>query len=137
MMENLGKQHPIETLTSAVDGSRIPALGRMVWEVHVEESLKRYIVGLVHATRNHRELELGASPRSTLSLYRGAQAKAAVQGRDYVQPDDIQDLVPYVLPHRCIMKADSALRGRTAEQVVDDILDSLPLDLEIPDETPG
>ena len=134
MMENLGKQHPIETLTSTVDGSRLPELSRKVWEVHVEESLKRYIVGLVHATRIHGELELGASPRSTLSLYRGAQAKAAVQGRDHVQPDDIQDLIPHVLPHRCIMKADSALRGRTAEQVVSEILDSTPLDLEMPDE---
>ncbi len=132
MMENLGKQHPIEMLTSAVDGSRLPALSRKVWEVHVEASLKRYIVGLVHATRSHRELELGASPRSTLSLYRGAQAKAAVQGRDHVQPDDVQNLIPYVLPHRCIMKADSALRGRTAEQVVQEILDSTPLDLELP-----
>ncbi len=132
MMENLGKQHPIETLHSAVDGSRLPELSRMVWEVHVEESLKRYIVGLVHATRRHGELELGASPRSTLSLYRGAQAKAAVQGRDHVQPDDIQELAPYVLPHRCIMKADSALRGRTAEQVVGEILDATPLDLELP-----
>ena len=134
MMENLGKQHPIETLTSAVEGSRLPELSQTVWEVHVEESLKRYIVGLVHATRNHAELELGASPRSTLALYRGAQAKAAVQGRDHVQPDDIQDLIPYILPHRCIMKADSALRGRTPEQVVSEILDSTPLDLELPDE---
>ena len=133
MMENLGKQHPIETLTSAVDGASLPELSRKVWDVHVEESLKRYIVGLVHATRSHRELELGASPRSTLSLYRGAQAKAAVQGQDHVQPDDIQDLVPFVLPHRCIMKADSALRGRTAEQVVSEILESTPLDLELPD----
>ena len=134
MMENLGRQHPIETLTSAVDGSRLPALSRTVWAVHVEDSLKRYIVGLVQATRQHGELELGASPRSTLALYRGAQAKAAVRGRDHVQPDDIQELIPYVLPHRCIMKADSALRGRTTEQVVGEILDATPLDLELPDE---
>ncbi len=133
MMGNLGKAHPIESLTSAVDGSVLPELSRAVWEVHVEDSLRRYIVSLVHATRDHGELELGASPRSTLALYRGAQAKAAVQGRDHVQPDDIQELVPFALPHRCIMKADSALRGRTAEQVVGDILDATPLDLELPD----
>lgn len=137
MMENLGRQHPIETLTSAVDGSQLPALSRTVWAVHVEDSLKRYIVGLVQATRQHGELELGASPRSTLALYRGAQAKAAVQGRDHVQPDDIQALLPYVLPHRCIMKADSALRGRTTEQVVGEILDATPLDLELPDAAPA
>ncbi len=132
MMENLGRQHPIETLTSSMDGAHLSALSRMVWEVHVEDSLKRYIVSLVHATRTHGELELGASPRSTLALYRGAQAKAAVQGRDHAQPDDIQELIPYILPHRCIMKADSALRGRTAEQVISEILDSTPLDLELP-----
>ncbi len=134
MMENLGKQHPIETLTSAVAGSRLPDLSRTVWEVHVEDSLKRYIVGLVHATRKHGELELGASPRSTLALYRGAQAKAAVEGRDHVQPDDIQALISYILPHRCIMKADSALRGRTTGQVVSEILEATPLDLELPPE---
>ena len=133
MMGNLGKEHPIETLTSSVDGSGLPDLSREVWEVHVEDSLKRYIVSLVQATREHGELELGASPRSTLALYRGAQAKAAAQGRDHVQPDDIQDLVPYALPHRCIVKADSALRGRTAEMVVAEILDATPLDLELPD----
>ena len=133
MMENLGKAHPIDSLTSSVDGSTLPELSRDVWEVHVEDSLRHYIVNLVQATRTHGELELGASPRSTLALYRGAQAKAAVQGRDHVQPDDIQDLVPYALPHRCIVKADSALRGRTAEQVVTAILEATPLDLELPD----
>lgn len=133
MMENLGRQHPIETLTSTVEGSHLPNLSRMVWDVHVEDSLKRYMVGLVHATRSHGELELGASPRSTLSLYRGSQARAALRGRDHVQPDDIQELVPFILPHRVIMKADSALRGRTSGQVVSEILDSTPLDLELPD----
>ena len=72
---------------------------------------------------------MGASPRGSLALYRGAQARAAVQGRDYVLPDDVQALVPIALPHRCIVRPDSALRGRTAEAILAEILAETPLDL--------
>ncbi len=133
MMENLGGQHPIENLESAVEGEVIPKLAQDVWKVHVEDSLKTYIVNLVNATRNHGDLALGASPRSTLALYRGAQARAAIQGRDYAIPDDIQKLAPFALPHRCIMRAQSALRGRTTEQTIAEILSTTTLELEVAD----
>jgi len=98
--------------------------------VHVEESLRTYIVNLIQATRTHPDLALGASPRGSLALYRGAQARAAVLGRNYVLPDDIQALAPLALPHRCIVKPESALRGRSAEQIIAELVESVALDLE-------
>jgi MoxR-like ATPase len=91
--------------------------------------VREYIVALVQATRAHGQLALGASPRGALALYRGAQARAALRGRDYALPDDVQALAPLALPHRCIVKPDAALRGRTAEQIIAELLDSVPLNL--------
>ena len=129
MLRNLGGRHPIESLQAQIVGSTIPALSEQIWGVHVDESLRSYIVRLIMATRNHAELALGASPRGTLALFRSAQARAAIHGRDYVTPDDIQTLAPLVLPHRCIIKPESALRGRTAEKVVGEVIEQTVLDL--------
>jgi len=129
MLLNLGGRHPIETLDSQVDGGQIPHLAELVWQVHVDDTLRNYIVALIQATRGHSELAMGASPRGTLALYRGAQARAAIQGRDYVLPDDIQALVPLALPHRCIVRPESQLRGRTADTIIAEILEQTPLDL--------
>lgn len=129
MLLNLGGRHPIETLTAQIDGATIPPLSEQVWQVHVDESLRHYIVALIQATRNHSELALGASPRGTLALYRGAQARAAVKGRNFVEPDDIQALAPLTLPHRCIVRPESLLRGRTAEAIIGEIIANTPLDL--------
>ena len=95
----------------------------------MDDSLRNYIVALIHATRKHPDLAVGASPRGALALYRGAQARAALLGRDYVLPDDVQALAPLALPHRCMVNPESALRGRTAPQIVADILEQTPLDL--------
>ncbi len=129
MLLNLGGRHPIETLESQIDGAAIPALAEQVWQVHVDDTLRNYIVALIQGTRGHGELALGASPRGTLALYRSAQARAAINGRDHVLPDDIQTLVPMTLPHRCIVKPESLLRGRTAEAIVAEVLEQTPLDL--------
>jgi MoxR-like ATPase len=95
----------------------------------VDETLRGYIVSLVQATRTHADLALGASPRGSLTLYRGSQARAAIHGRDYVLPDDIQLLAPLALPHRCIVRPESALRGRTSEAIIAEIVENTPLDL--------
>jgi MoxR-like ATPase len=129
MLLNLGGRHPIETLEQQIAGDTIPQLAEQVWQVHVDESLRRYIIALIQATRTHSELALGASPRGTLALYRSAQARAAVKGRDYVEPDDIQALAPLVLPHRCIVRPESQLRGRTAEAIITELIANTPLDL--------
>ena len=129
MLVNLGGVHPIEALGPVAQAAQVVSLSDSVWQVRVDASLRRYIVALVQATRSHGDLALGASPRGSLALYRSAQARAAVRGRDYVLPDDIQALVEATLAHRCILKPESALRGRTASAVVADILAATPLDL--------
>ena len=129
MLQNLGGRHPIESLGAATDGMSVPELAEQVWAIRVDDTVRNYIVTLIQATRAHSELALGASPRGSLALYRGAQARAAIAGRDYVLPDDVQALAPLALPHRCIVQPESALRGRTAEAIVAEILEATPLDL--------
>ena len=91
-------------------------------QVYVDPVLRTYIVRLVQATRQHDDVELGASPRATIGLYRCCQAVAAIQGRDYVGPDDVKLLAPYTLPHRIILKSQARLRERSSEDVVSDVL---------------
>ncbi|MCB0091440.1 MAG: MoxR family ATPase [Caldilineaceae bacterium] len=129
MLLNLRQRHPIENLESIVDASTAPQLAEQIWQVRVDDSLRNYIVALVQATRKHDELALGVSPRGSLALYRSAQARAAIQGRDYVLPDDVQAMAPLVMPHRCIVRPESALRNRTSEAIVGEILEKTPLDL--------
>ena len=129
MLINLGHQHPIENLKAVVDGHNLPEMAEQIWQVKVADSIRHYIVGLVQATRGHADLALGASPRGSLALYRGSQARAALRGRDYALPDDVQALAPLALPHRCIVRSDAALRGRTAEQVIAELLEETALDL--------
>ena len=94
----------------------------MVQQVYVDPVLSKYIVQLVQATRRHSDVELGASPRATMGLYRCSQAIAAIQGREFVGPDDIKLLAPHALPHRMMLKAQARLRERSAEDVVADVL---------------
>jgi MoxR-like ATPase len=129
MLLNLGGQHPIETLQPVVDGRALPALSRDIWNVHVDDTVRAYIVSLVFATRRHNDLILGASPRGSQALYRGAQALAALSGRDYVLPDDVKRLAQPILGHRCLLHPESALRGVTVSQILDGILQQAPLTL--------
>ncbi len=114
--------HPIDGLTKAVDGKRLPELQRQVRQVHVVESLRRYILNLIHATREHPGLALGASPRGSLALFHTAQARAALQGRDFVIPDDVKAVATACLAHRLMVSPESALNGLTARGIVGDLL---------------
>ena len=129
MLLNLGREHPIIDLTQVVDGQRLPELARQVWDVHVDETVREYIVRLTQATRDHHDLANGASPRGTLALYRACQAYAAVQGRDYVLPDDVKLLTPSILAHRVLVHPESSLRGVSAEATIDKLLESTELKL--------
>ena len=129
MLLALGGRHPIEGLAPVANGSEIPRLAEAIWDVRVDDSVRKYIVALIQATRTHPDLVLGASPRGSLALYRAAQARAAVDGRTFVLPDDVQAVVPLALPHRCIVRPESALRGRTAEKIIAALLEETPLDL--------
>jgi MoxR-like ATPase len=123
------KQHPIETVSQVVDGSQLLQLHDVVGDVHVDDSLERYILAIVRATRSHADVALGASPRGSLALYKTAQAMAALRGRDYVVPDDIKTLAPVTLTHRLILKPESELRGRTAAAILAEILEQTALNI--------
>ncbi|HEY3229932.1 MAG TPA: MoxR family ATPase [Roseiflexaceae bacterium] len=129
MLRALEGAHPIETIGQIVEGARLPELQVAIWGVHIEDSLRDYIIRLANTTRSHPDLALGASPRATFALFRAAQAFAALAGRDYVLPDDIKTLVPSVWRHRLLVRPESALRGRTATAVLDAILAETVLDL--------
>jgi MoxR-like ATPase len=129
ILRNLRKRHPIETIGQVVDGTELLNLHDAVTDVHVDESLERYILDIVQSTRSHRDVALGASPRGSLALYKTSQALAALRGRDYVIPDDIKALVPLTLAHRLIIKPESQLRGRTAEGILGEILEQTELDI--------
>ncbi len=129
MLRNLRQQHPIETITQVVEGAELLALTQTISDIHVDETLERYILAIIRATRAHSDVALGASPRGSLALYKTGQALAALRGRDYVIPDDIKTLTPLTLAHRLIIKPESALRGRTALYILGEILEQVTLDL--------
>jgi MoxR-like ATPase len=129
MLRNLQHQHPIESVAQVVDGMRLPELARQIWDVHVDDSVADYIARLVQATRRHPDLMLGASPRGSLALFKGAQALAAIRGRDYVKPDDVKELARPALAHRLILKPESSLRGRSALDVLEEVLQSTGIEL--------
>jgi MoxR-like ATPase len=129
LLLHLRRQHPIDALQPISDGAQILPLAEQVWDIHVDDTLRDYIVRLVQATRQHPDLMLGASPRGSLALYKTGQALAALRGRAFVLPDDVKLLAPLALAHRCIVRPESALRGRTAASVVQEILAGTPLDI--------
>ena len=122
--------NPLLELEAVVTGEEMLRLGHLVPQVHCEASVRRYVVQLVQATRRHAAYELGASPRGSLNLFKGARALAAIRGRDYVLPDDVKFLAPCVLAHRAILSSQSRLRGRDPEGVLQEVLDSVPVPVE-------
>jgi MoxR-like ATPase len=129
LLTHLQREHPINQLKPVVDGSELLEFQKLVWEVHVDDTLREYIIRIVEATRSHADLALGASPRASLAVFKTAQALAYLRGRDHVLPDDIKYLVPYTLVHRLIVNPEAELRGRTARVIVDNLLSEIPLEL--------
>lgn len=126
---NLQREHPIERIGQVVDGRRLLDLQKLVWEAHVDDTVREYIVRLVQSSRKHPDLALGASPRGSLALFKTSQALAALRGRDYVLPDDVKEMAPLTLPHRFIVRPESILRGRSAESILAELLESVELEI--------
>ena len=122
MLTRFQTADPLNDLAAVVGASDITELQETVRQVHLDPVLRNYLVQLVQATRTHADVELGASPRATLGLYRCSQALAAIRGRDYVTPDDLKTLAPLALSHRMILRSQARLRERTPESVIDEIL---------------
>lgn len=127
MLDTHGEASPLDGVQPVAHAHDVVKLIDAVRGVHVAESVRRYAVDLVGATRTHPDLRLGASPRATLHLLRAAKAAAALGGRAYTLPDDVQALAVPVLAHRLLPTAQAQLNRRTAEQVVADILQRTPV----------
>lgn len=118
--------HPVVDLRSCTDPATIVALQQASVEIHVERDVARYIMDLVEATRHRQEVRIGVSPRGTLALYKTAQALAAVRGRDYVIPEDVKELVRPVFAKRLILSTDALIKGRSVDETLDEVLDTVP-----------
>jgi MoxR-like ATPase len=123
-------ENPLDSLEPVVPAEELVRLRALVPRIHCEPSVRRYVIAIVQATRRHPALELGASPRASLALFRAARALAAIRGRDYVLPDDIKKLAPVLLPHRLILSSQTRLRGRDAAAVLDEVLAEVPAPVE-------
>lgn len=127
MLDMLEHVHPLDKLTAVITAGELAACQRAVREVHVDEKVRRYLMQLVHETREHEDIALGASPRASLALFRAGQAMAAVLGRNFVLPDDVKRVAPAILTHRLIVRPESRLRNVTAGAVVEEILGQIPV----------
>ena len=122
MLTRLQKGHPIDDLKPVVSAEDVIACQDAIREIHVDEKVKRYVLEIVHASREHEDILLGGSPRASIALFRTAQALAAVNGRDFALPDDVKKMAQPVLAHRLILKPESRLRKRTPPLVVADLV---------------
>ena len=127
MMERLQLGHPIEELSAVISTEDVLKCQETVRNVHVDERVRNYIVQIIRATRDHDAVILGGSPRASLALFRAAQAYAAINGFDYVLPDDIKHIAPTVLSHRLILRPESRLRKITTSAIVTEILREIPV----------
>jgi MoxR-like ATPase len=117
--------HPIHSLTSITNQIEIKTASEQVKLIHVSPAVERYIVFLVRATRNHESVYLGASPRGSIGLYKAGQALAAIQGREFVIPDDIKKVAEPILGHRIVIKPSAKLHNHTPVQIIKEIIDSV------------
>jgi MoxR-like ATPase len=120
-------EEPVDDLAPVVGAKQLAAVTETVRGVRVADDVERYLLALVRATRTHPDVRLGASPRSAVALHRCAQAWAALDGRDFVLPDDVRALVRPVLAHRLVLDLDRELRGATRNDVLDQVLDGTPV----------
>ena len=121
---------PLETLEPVVSGEQMQQVIPICRQVFVHELIEKYIVALTRASRETDDFALGASPRGTMALYRASQALAAIRGRDYVLPDDVQYTSPFVLLHRLIPSAQTRLRGRSIKTLFEQLVSEVPVPVE-------
>ncbi len=118
---------PATPLPATVD---LAELRRMVDAVRVEQPVRRYIVALARATREHEDLQVGASPRAVEHMGDAVRARAFLEGREYVLPDDVKALARPVLTHRLVLTTDARIRDRRAEEILDEVLEQVPVPVE-------
>ncbi len=130
MLTRFERTDPLDTLNSVVGSEEIIAMQQEARLVRVEASVRQYVVNVCRATRLHDDILLGASPRATLALYRTCQARAALNGREFVIPDDVKQMAPHVLTHRLVVNPQTRLRGRLPEDVVREVVKTVAVPVE-------
>jgi MoxR-like ATPase len=115
----------IETVSAVLSAERVGALRERVRGIHVEEKLIHFITTIVGATRNHKSIYLGASPRASIGILNGSKAIAAMRGRDFITPEDIVYIAPAVLRHRLVLTPEKEMEGASADDVIDEIIRSI------------
>lgn len=130
MIDRYIMSDPLEELQPVVTMEEIEYVQSNYNQVHVSEDIKKYILEIMAATRNHIEVELGCSPRATLNLIKGGKALAAVSGRTYVIPEDIKELAVPILAHRLVLKSEMGLEDNRANEIIDEILNTVEAPLE-------
>lgn len=121
----LGNVKPLDMITPALDGGQINALRQQIKSQIIDEKLLQFIGKLIHQTRNHKSIYLGASPRASLSIMNASKAVAAMQGRDFVTPEDILEVATPVLRHRIILSPDKEMEGITEDDVIKQIIQGM------------
>jgi MoxR-like ATPase len=127
MLERFRGKDPLETLQAVSDADTLFKMQELVHHVHMEPEINKYIVSLVRKTRSHPHVALGGSPRSTLSLYKAAQAWALCNERTYVVPDDVLTMAGPVLEHRLVLGQEAKLRNVTTKKVLEDAINSIKM----------
>jgi MoxR-like ATPase len=127
MLQRLQKAHPIDDLGAVATAAEVIACQEAVRDVFVDDKVRKYVLDIVHLSRRHEDVALGGSPRASIALFRTAQALAAVQGRNFVLPDDVKKMAHAVLDHRVILKPESRLRKLTPAAVLNEILMDAPV----------
>jgi len=130
ILHRFKNDEPLEALQPVVSAEQVIRLQQAIRQVRWQPEVERYLLSIVRATREHAAVSLGVSPRGTLALYRACEAYAAMQGRDYVQPDDVKRLAPSVLAHRLLTTTRARLRGSASEAIIKEILDATPVPVE-------
>ncbi|SET39940.1 MoxR-like ATPase [Oceanobacillus limi] len=122
MLDRTSKEHPIETIEPVMTKEELVNIQQDVKEVYIDQNVQQYIVNLVRETRNHESIFLGVSPRGSIALMKAAKSFAFIKGRDYVLPDDVKYLAPYVLSHRVILNSEARYDGMTSRELIDSIV---------------
>ena len=131
ILERFEHEDPLQVLEPVAEAEEIIEMADALKNLHVDSSIRKYVVELTRATREESVFELGGSPRASLALFRSVRAYAAINGRDYVLPDDVKKMAPHVLAHRLILSAQARLRGRQVEDFLGEVIErvSVPLDV--------
>ena len=131
ILRRFAQAQPLDDLDPVLEAEELLRMVKAVEQVMIHDSVRAYLLALVRATREEDALELGASPRASLALMRTTRALAAIHGRDFVLPDDVQTMAPLVLPHRVKLSAQSRLRSRGEDDIVREIVQRVPVPVDV------